>query len=83
VSKSSQGREEVPAPTKRRGRIRVGRRFVRPRICPICGSDRIIIIFRDERKSFCYDCGSRWLETILGETTVVSVPDAFPRGNRA
>lgn len=43
--------------------------------CPVCGSERIIIILREGRKGVCYDCGCQWLETILGETTIVSVPE--------
>jgi hypothetical protein len=49
---------------------------VRPTVCPVCSSQRIIVILRDERESLCYDCGSRWLETIPGETKIVSVPES-------
>jgi hypothetical protein len=56
---------------------------MRPRTCPICTSERIILILRDGRKGVCYDCGSQWLETILGETALVSAPqrpsDTRPR----
>jgi rRNA maturation protein Nop10 len=48
-----------------------------PRTCPVCGSERVIVILRDERKGLCYDCGSQWLETIIGERTVVSVPKNY------
>lgn len=47
---------------------------MKSRTCPVCGGERVIIILRDGRKGLCYDCGSRWEESILGETTVVSVP---------
>jgi hypothetical protein len=46
---------------------------VKPRTCPVCGSERVIIILRDGRKGLCYDCGSQLVETILGEK-FVSVP---------
>jgi DNA-directed RNA polymerase subunit RPC12/RpoP len=39
---------------------------VRPTVCPVCSSQRIIIVLRDEREILCYDCGSRWLERITG-----------------
>jgi hypothetical protein len=56
---------------------------MRPSVCPVCSSQRIIIILREKRESLCYDCGSRWLETILGETMIVSVPETLPsRGPR-
>jgi hypothetical protein len=45
------------------------------RTCPVCSSERVIIILRDERKGLCYDCGSQWLETIIGERTIVAVPE--------
>jgi hypothetical protein len=44
-----------------------------PRTCPVCGSERLIIILREDRKGVCYDCGSQWLETISGERTIVSI----------
>jgi hypothetical protein len=50
---------------------------VNPRMCPVCSSERVIVILRDERKGLCYDCGSQWLETIIGERTVVSVPKNY------
>lgn len=49
------------------------------RTCPVCGGDRVIIILRDGRKGICYDCGSRWVETVVGETTTVFVPGASLR----
>jgi hypothetical protein len=47
---------------------------VKSRTCPVCGGERLIIILRDGRKGLCYDCGSQWVETIIGERTIVSVP---------
>jgi len=56
---------------------------VNPRTCPVCGGERVIIILRDGRKGLCYDCGSRWVETILGETRIVAVPGHSFRGTGA
>jgi hypothetical protein len=50
---------------------------VKPRTCPVCSSERVIVILRDGRKGLCYDCGSQWLETIIGERTIVSVPENY------
>lgn len=52
---------------------------MRPTVCPLCSSQRIIMILRDEREILCFDCGSRWLERIMGETTILSVPESLPR----
>jgi hypothetical protein len=40
---------------------------VRPTVCPVCSSQRIIIVLRDEREILCYDCGSRWLDAVARE----------------
>jgi len=56
---------------------------VKPRTCPVCGRERVIIILQDGRKGLCYDCGSRWVETILGDRTIVSVPGRSFRGTGA
>jgi hypothetical protein len=50
-----------------------------PRTCPVCSSERLIIILREGRKGVCYDCGSQWLETIFGERAIVSVPETTTR----
>jgi transposase-like protein len=56
---------------------------MKPSTCPVCGSERLIIVLREDRKGVCCDCGSQWLETILGERMVVAVPkrssEAEPR----
>jgi hypothetical protein len=44
---------------------------MKPRTCPVCRSERLIIILREGRKGVCYDCGSQWLETILGERAII------------
>lgn len=56
---------------------------MKPRTCPVCGNERVIILLRDGRKGLCYDCGSQWEETILGETTVVSISGGSFRGTGA
>lgn len=48
--------------------------------CPVCGNERVIILLRDGRKGLCYDCGSQWVETILGGTTIVSISGKSLRG---
>jgi hypothetical protein len=54
---------------------------MKSRSCPVCGGERVIIILRDGRKGICYDCGSRWVETVVGETTTVFVPGvSLPAG---
>jgi hypothetical protein len=62
---------------------------MRVRTCPVCSSERVIVILRDERKGLCYDCGSQWLESIVGEREIVSVSGRssatqprLPRGQR-
>jgi hypothetical protein len=49
------------------------------RTCPVCSSERVILIIREGRKGLCYDCGSQWLETIVGERTIVAVPERASR----
>ena len=61
----------------------LGLQRMKPSTCPVCSSERLIIVLREDRKGVCCDCGSQWLETILGERMVVAVPkrssEAEPR----
>jgi hypothetical protein len=56
---------------------------MKPRTCPVCGGERVIIILGDGRKGLCSECGSQWVETIAGERTIVSVPGQSLRGTGA
>jgi transposase-like protein len=55
---------------------------MRVRTCPVCNSERVIIILRDERRGLCYDCGSQWVESIVGEREIVSVSEYFSGAQR-
>lgn len=63
------GHEDDPAAGKGRGDM-----SVKPRACPACGGQRVLIVLRDGRTGLCYECGSRWTETRRGQTTIMSIP---------
>jgi hypothetical protein len=45
--------------------------------CPVCRGARVVVVLKDDRRGFCCDCGSRWLETLAGERMIESVPNGY------
>jgi enoyl-CoA hydratase/carnithine racemase len=30
--------------------------------CPVCGSERVILIMGSQRRAFCAGCGTKWIQ---------------------
>ena len=45
--------------------------------CPVCESNRVVLVLSPRRRSFCASCGARWVQD-GSEQRKVTLPEAEP-----